>query len=152
MVELEIDVGKLKSEVRKTYASVSREPERDFIQLPRFEAFHEGFGYYSTLAHEATHWTGALDRLNRNLDGRFGSSTYAAEELIAELGAAFLCSTLRISNQPRVDHARYICAWLELLRRDKRAVFTAASKAQDAVDWMQSKQDEACELLAEVGE
>jgi antirestriction protein ArdC len=90
-----------------------------------------------------------MDRLNRDLDGRFGSSAYAAEELIAELGAAFLCSTLRISNTPRADHAAYIKPWLELLRRDKRAIFTAAAKAQDAVEWMQGRQDESSEQVAE---
>jgi antirestriction protein ArdC len=125
------------------------EPERDFIQLPRFEAFREGAGYYSTLAHESTHWTGAESRLNRDIKNRFGSSAYAAEELIAELGAAFLCSALKMSNKPRADHAAYIANWLELLRRDKRAIFAAASKAQQAVDWMQSRQNESAESSAE---
>jgi antirestriction protein ArdC len=125
------------------------EPERDFIQLPRFEAFREGAGYYSTLAHESTHWTGAESRLNRDIKNRFGSSAYAAEELIAELGAAFLCSALKLSNEPRADHAAYIANWLELLRRDKRAIFAAASKAQQAVDWMQSRQNGSAEPSAE---
>jgi antirestriction protein ArdC len=124
------------------------EPELDFIQLPRFEAFREGAGYYSTLAHESTHWTGAKSRLNRDIKNRFGSSAYAAEELIAELGAAFLCSALKMSNEPRADHAAYISNWLELLRRDKRAIFAAASKAQQAMDWMQSRQNENAESSA----
>jgi antirestriction protein ArdC len=124
-------------------------PDGDFIQLPRFEAFREGAGYYSTLAHESTHWSGAESRLNRDIKNRFGSSAYAAEELIAELGAAFLCSALKLSNEPRTDHAAYIANWLELLRRDKRAIFAAASKAQQAVDWMQSRQNESAESSAE---
>jgi antirestriction protein ArdC len=128
------------------------EPATDIIQMPRFEAFREGARYYSTLGHEAVHLSGSADRLNRNIENRFGTLAYAAEELIAELGAAFVCSVLGISNSPRADHATYIAGWLELLRRDKRAVFTAASKAQEAVDWMQSKQDEAPALPVEVGE
>jgi antirestriction protein ArdC len=127
-------------------------PSGDYIQLPRFEAFHDAFGYYSTLGHELIHWVGARKRLNRDLTGRFGSSAYAAEELVAELGAAFLCSTLGITNKPRADHAAYVASWLELLKRDKRAVFTAASKAQQAVDWMLTKQDEIPALSAEAGE
>jgi antirestriction protein ArdC len=63
------------------------------------------------------------------------------EELVAELGAAFLCSTLGISNAPRPDHAAYIASWLEVLNRDTRAVFTAASHAQKAVDWMSAHRD-----------
>lgn len=117
--------------------------EEDFIQMPRFEAFRESYGYYSTLAHEATHWTGAKSRLNRDIRNRFGSGAYAAEELIAELGSAFVCSNLKMSNKPRTNHAPYIASWLELLRKDKRAIFTAASKAQQAVDWMQDRQDDS---------
>ena len=96
--------------------------------MPRFEAFHDGFAYYSTLGHEATHWTGAKCRLDRDVANRFGSNAYAAEELIAELGAAFLCSALKMSNAPRADHAAYIAGWLELLRSDKHAIFTAAEQ------------------------
>jgi antirestriction protein ArdC len=117
--------------------------------MPRFDAFLDAYGYYSVLAHEATHWTGAMDRLHRELDSRFGSSAYAAEELIAELGAAFLCSTLRISNTPGADHAAYIKPWLELLRKDKRRIFTAAAKALDAVEWMQGRQVESSGQMAE---
>jgi len=105
--------------------------------MPMFEAFPDRLDYYATLAHEATHWTGAENRLKRDLRGRFGSDAYAAEELIAELGAAFLCAGLGLTNEPRPDHAAYIASWLKLLRSDKRAIFTAASKAQAAADWMQ---------------
>ncbi|SIO02711.1 protein of unknown function [Singulisphaera sp. GP187] len=84
------------------------DPEKDCIQMPRFEAFRDGLAYYATLGHEATHWTGALDRLNRNIENRFDSLAYAAEELIAELRAAFLGSALGIANRPRPDHAKSI--------------------------------------------
>jgi antirestriction protein ArdC len=108
----------------------------DHIQMPRFVSFKEPLGYYSTLAHELTHWTGAPHRLDRDLSGRFGSARYAMEELIAELGAAFLMASLGLSVVPRDDHAGYVFSWLRTLKEDSRAVFTAASRAQHAVDWM----------------
>jgi antirestriction protein ArdC len=110
--------------------------------MPRFEVFQTAIAYYSTLAHESTHWTGAVSRLNRELSTRFGGEAYAAEELIAELGAAFLCADLGLSNEPRPDHAAYLASWLRVLKNDKRAIFTAASKAQAAVDYMHGKQEE----------
>lgn len=108
----------------------------DHIQMPPFAAFVDGRSYYAVLAHEATHWTGNEKRLSRELGNRFGSDAYAAEELVAELGAAFLCAGLGIDSEPRPDHAGYIASWLRVLRSDKRAIFTAAAKAQQAVDWM----------------
>jgi antirestriction protein ArdC len=111
----------------------------DVIRMPRFEDFKDALGYYSVLSHEATHWTGAPKRLNRDLSHRFGSEAYAMEELIAELGAAFLCASLGLSLTPRPDHAGYAANWLRVLRNDKRAIFTAATKAQQAVDWMQDQ-------------
>lgn len=85
--------------------------------------------FYATLLHEHVHWTGHKDRLNRDLSGRFGSSAYAMEELVAELGAAFLCSELGISVEPRIDHAAYVGDWLKVLRSEKKAIFTASSAA-----------------------
>jgi len=117
-------------------------PGTDHIQMPRFEVFQSAIAYYSTLAHESTHWTGAAQRLNRELSTRFGGEAYAAEELIAELGAAFLCAELGLSNEPRPDHAAYVASWLRVLKNDKRAIFTAASKAQEAVDYMLGRQEE----------
>lgn len=117
-------------------------PEEDLVRMPHFECFREGIGYYSTLAHELTHWTGAAHRLNRDLKPRFALESYAMEELVAELGAAFLCSALKLSNEPRADHAAYLTSWLKVLKRDKRAIFTAASQAQKAADWMQLAHDE----------
>lgn len=111
----------------------------DYIQMPHRDHFRDGTGYFATLAHELTHWTGAGSRLARDLTGRFGSGAYAMEELVAELGAAFLCATLGVSPEPRADHARYVASWLEVLRNDTRAVFTAAAKAQQAADWMHAR-------------
>ena len=115
-------------------------PASDSIQIPPFELFKEATAYYATLAHEHVHWTAAPQRLNRNLTGRFGSEAYAAEELIAELGAAFLCADLGLANEPRPDHAAYVQNWLTVMRNDKRAIFTAASKAQAAVDWINAQE------------
>jgi antirestriction protein ArdC len=115
-------------------------PAGDFIQMPPFPAFCDAVAYYATLAHEGTHWTGHPTRCARDLKGRFGCEAYAAEELIAELGAAFLCAELSLASEPRPDHAAYIANWLKVLKGDKRAIFTAASKAQAAADWMHARQ------------
>ena len=96
--------------------------------------------YYATLLHELTHWTGHPKRLARDLSGRFGQEGYAMEELVAELGAAFLCCDLGITNQPRPDHAAYIANWLTVLKRDTRAVFTAARQANEARGFLQGLQ------------
>lgn len=111
-------------------------PGTDHIQMPPFAAFVENVSYYSTLAHEHTHWTAKSERCDRQLGKRFGDSAYAAEELIAELGAAFVCAHLGLSTEPREDHAEYIQSWLRVLRADRRAIFTAASKAQQAADYL----------------
>ena len=108
----------------------------DHIQMPAFQSFRENLGYYATLAHEHTHWTAHSARCDRQLGKRFGDNAYAAEELIAELGAAFTCAHLGFSTEPREDHAQYIQSWLKVLKADKRAIFTAASKAQQACDWL----------------
>jgi antirestriction protein ArdC len=111
-------------------------PDADYIQMPPFGAFRENVAYYSTLAHEHTHWTAKDNRCDRQLGKRFGDNAYAAEELIAELGAAFTSAHLGLSTEPREDHAQYINSWLKVLKADKRAIFTAASKAQQAADFM----------------
>lgn len=118
-------------------------PASDHVQLPRFADFRDAEGYYATFAHEAAHWTGHPTRLARDLSGRFGSAAYAAEELVAELGAAFALAGLGLAGEPRPDHARYVAHWLELLRGDRRAIFSAASQAQRAADWMMRATGEA---------
>jgi antirestriction protein ArdC len=111
----------------------------DYIQMPPFHAFVDGVSYYATLAHEHTHWTAVASRCDRQLGKRFGDNAYAAEELIAELGAAFTCAHLGLSTEPREDHAQYVQSWLRVLKADSRAIFTAASKAQQATDWLIAK-------------
>jgi antirestriction protein ArdC len=108
----------------------------DYIQMPPFGAFTENVSFYSTLAHEHTHWTAKDNRCDRVLGKRFGDMAYAAEELVAELGAAFVLAQLGLSTQPREDHSQYIDNWLKVLKADSKAIFTAASKAQQATDWL----------------
>jgi antirestriction protein ArdC len=111
-------------------------PDSDHIQMPPFGAFVENVAYYSTLAHEHTHWTAKDNRCDRQLGKRFGDNAYAVEELVGELGAAFVSAHLELSTLPREDHAQYINSWLKVLKADKRAIFTASSKAQHAADFM----------------
>jgi antirestriction protein ArdC len=114
----------------------------DYIRMPERERFigtstsTPTESYYSTLLHELTHWSGHDKRLNRELTGRFGGQSYAMEELVAELGAAFLCADLKVANSLRPDHAAYIADWLEVLKNDTRAVFTASSKASEAAAYL----------------
>ena len=116
-------------------------PGSDVVQVPLFSAFRDAESYYATLAHELTHWTGHRSRLDRDLGGkRFGDQGYAMEELVAELGAAFLCADLGLEAEPREDHAAYPASWLKVLRGDKRAIFSAAAHAQRAADWLQRPQ------------
>ena len=95
-------------------------------------------GWYSTLLHELTHWSGAMHRLDRQFGTRFGDDSYAMEELVAELGAAFLCGDLGISVTPRPDHAAYINNWLRILKGDRKAIFTAASAANKAAEYLKA--------------
>lgn len=118
----------------------------DYIQMPdrgRFigsDTSSATEAYYGTLLHELTHWTGPLKRCDRQFGKRFGDDAYAAEELVAELGSAFLCAELGITATPRPDHAAYIDHWLRIMKGDKKAIFTAASKANQAVDFLNGLQ------------
>jgi antirestriction protein ArdC len=109
-------------------------PGADFLSMPAFAAFKGADHFYGVAFHELAHWTGHKTRLDRDLKGRFGQAAYAAEELIAELGAAFLAAEFSFDGDVR--HAGYIANWITLLRSDKRAFFTAASKAQAAADYL----------------
>jgi len=104
-------------------------------------AFRDVESYYGTALHELTHWTGHPSRCARELSGyRFGSESYAFEELVAELGSAFLCAELCITPEVRDDHAAYLGNWLTVLKQDTRAIFAAASRAQRAADFLRSLQ------------
>jgi len=109
-------------------------PSRDVIAMPGIYNFETAENFYATTFHELTHWTGSKKRLNRDLSGRFGCEAYAAEELIAEIGSAFLCAKVGIQGELR--HAGYVQNWLKVLKNDKRAVFTAASHASKAAEYL----------------
>ncbi|MBA5775652.1 DUF1738 domain-containing protein [Stappia sp. F7233] len=117
-------------------------PSDDIIQMPERERFLGSEtstateSYYATLLHELTHWTGHDRRCDRQFGKRFGDDAYAMEELVAELGAAFLCADLGVTLIPRPDHAAYIDNWLKVLKVDKKAIFTAASQAAKATDFL----------------
>ncbi len=120
--------------IREGHGEAYYAPGQDFISLPAFAAFRGADHFYNVAFHELTHWTGHKSRLDRDLKGRFAERAYAAEELIAELGAAFLAAEFSFDGDVR--HAGYIETWIGLLRSDKRAFFTAASKAQAAADYL----------------
>ena len=111
-------------------------PREDCVHMPPFERFTDAVAFYGVLFHEGAHASGAPHRLDRDLTGRFGSEAYAMEEMIAEWASCMTCMTLELGAEPRPDHAHYIRSWLTVLKSDPRAVFTAASKAQEIVDWM----------------
>jgi len=121
----------------------------DRVQMPPIEAFRDAESYYATLAHEMTHWTRHPSRLDRDFGRkRFGDEGYAMEELVAELGSAFLSADLELTPEIRDDHAAYIASWLKVLKEDRRAVFTAASHAQRAADYLNGLQSQAVEEAA----
>jgi antirestriction protein ArdC len=119
-------------------------PSTDNIHMPCIDFFRDAESYYATLAHETTHWTKHTSRLNREFGRkRFGDEGYAMEELVAELGSAFLSADLDLTPEVRDDHASYVASWLKVLKNDKRAIFTAASHAQRAVDFLHGFQNAA---------
>ena len=114
----------------------------DHIRLPYIEAFRDAQSYYATLAHEMTHWTRHESRLDRDFGRKkWGDEGYAQEELVAELGAAFISADLEIALEDREDHSAYIASWLKFLKDDKRAIFRAAAHAQRAVNYLHGLQE-----------
>ena len=116
-------------------------PSLDLVQVPPQPAFFDQINYYRTCLHELTHATGHPSRLARDVTSAFGSKDYAREELVAEMGSAFLCAALGIV--PTVRHADYLASWLEVLRADSRVIFGAASAASKAADWLLARHHEA---------
>jgi len=128
-------------------------PSLDFVQMPELASFRDAESYYATRAHEMIHWTRAESRLNRDFGRkRFGDAGYSMEELVAEIGAAFLCADLAITPETREDHAAYVASWLKVLKGDKRAIFTAASHAQKAADYLHGLQPNAATSEEEMQE
>jgi antirestriction protein ArdC len=122
------------ADIREGHGEAYYVPSHDFISMPAFGAFKGADHFYNVAFHELTHWTGHKSRLDRNLKNRFGSRTYAIEELIAELGAAFLSAEFGFDGDVR--NAGYIATWIELLKANKRAFFTACNRASHAVDYL----------------
>lgn len=115
--------------------------EADYVQMPPLETFCDSESHAATLAHEMTHWTRHTTRLNREFGRkRWGDEGYAMEELVAELGSAFLCADLQITPEVREDHAAYLGNWLKVLKDDKRAIFSAASYASKACEFLHGLQ------------
>lgn len=114
-------------------------PSDDAVTLPLFDTFRDAAAYYSTAAHELCHWTGHASRLDR-LDrlARYGSATYAFEELVAEIGAALVCAELGLSPEPRPDHAQYVASWLQVLQNDPAEIWRAGKEAQRAADMLRT--------------
>ncbi|RIV78775.1 ArdC family protein [Pelagerythrobacter aerophilus] len=112
-------------------------PGPDRIQLPPFAVFHDAHGYYTTRGHETVHWTRHESRLDRSFGReKWGDEGYAREELVAELGAAFLAADLGLAIDPRSDHASYIASWIKVLQNDARAIVQAAAHAERAVAFL----------------
>ena len=119
-------------------------PSKDVIVMPPRGAFESASSLYSVLAHEHIHWTGAKNRLNRELAGRWKQESYSFEEIVAELGACYALASFQIPHETR--SASYIDSWLRILKSDNRAIFQAAAHAQRAVNFLQAfpaQQEEA---------
>jgi len=115
-------------------------PSSDTVFMPPFASFRDAMSFYGVWLHENGHACGAKHRLDRDLSGRFGSAAYAAEECCVEILSGLVLADLGIAHHPRPDHAAYIASWIKVLKDDPRAIFTAASKAQQAADWMHAQQ------------
>jgi antirestriction protein ArdC len=143
---VELFVANTKADIRLGNAGAFYMPGPDVISMPHRESFTGTAtstateAYYGTLLHELGHWSGAKHRLSRDLSGRFGTSSYAMEELVAELTSAFLSAHLDICSTPRADHAQYLNHWVQKLTDDARAFLTAASAAQKAADYLRGLQ------------
>lgn len=116
-------------------------PMADAIGMPSADAFKTKEHYAATLAHELVHWTGHESRLARTFGKRFGDEAYAFEELIAEIGSAFVCASTGIPLEG-LQHADYVASWLKVLKEDKRAIFTASSQAKRAAEYLTAEADE----------
>lgn len=109
-------------------------PRHDYVQVPRPDDFHDPVNWHRTAFHELSHWVGGAARLDRDQTGSFGSIAYGREELIAEMSGAFVCAALGIT--PTLRHADYLGSWLEIIRKDSRAILRAASAASKAADYL----------------
>lgn len=121
-------------------------PLTDHIGMPSLEMFDTDVDYFSTLLHELTHWTGHKDRCDRDQANKFGTEEYAKEELVAEVGSAFLCRILGIEKTVREDHAKYLNNWIKIIQDDSKAMVKAFSQAQKSIDFLEKLQLEKREV------
>ncbi|MFS1808959.1 ArdC family protein, partial [Bacillus anthracis] len=128
--------AKTGADIREGGSKAFYSPSSDHIQMPPFAAFKTAHDFATTLCHEAVHWSKHESRLNRDFGvKKWGDTGYAREELVAQIGSAFLAADFGLEFEPRPDHAAYIATWLTVLKNDKRAIFQAASYAQKAVEY-----------------
>jgi antirestriction protein ArdC len=116
------------------------QPWTDTVLMPSFSQFRDAASFYGVWTHECGHASGATHPLDRDLTGRFGTTAYALEEITVEILSGLILADLAIAHHPRPDQATCIASWLEVLKNDPKAIFAAASKAQQAADWMHSRQ------------
>ncbi len=135
--------AKTGADIREGGTKAFYAPSSDHIQMPPFASFKTAHFFATTLCHEGIHWTKKESRLNRDFGReKWGDAGYAREELVAEIGSAFLAADFGLEFEPRPDHAAYIANWLTVLKNDKRAIFQAASHAQKAVQYLHDFQIE----------
>ena len=123
-----------KADVRHGGTEAYYRRRADYVQVPHPEHFKSMEHYYATLLHELVHWTGHPTRLDREFGKKFGDQAYAFEELVAELGSAFLSGDLGLSTE--LHHAEYLGHWVKLLRDHRQAIFTAAARASEAAGYL----------------
>jgi antirestriction protein ArdC len=139
---IDVMIERAGANIREVGAQAYYNPSTDQITMPDSKRFFNtpsgtrSENFYAVLLHELTHWTAHPSRCDRDLHSRFGDTAYAMEELVAEIGSAFFCARLGISSTPREDHAQYLGNWLSVLKNDKKAIFSAAAKAQAAIDFV----------------
>jgi len=142
--------------IKNTHAKVNEiegdrayySPIKDEIVVPTLNQFNDSVSFYGTVLHELVHWSGNKKRLDRLTSAPFGSDEYAKEELIAELGAIFLCNQLGIETTPRDDHSQYLNSWISALNDDVRLIYKASSKAQKALDYLNDLQEQKAQSIA----
>ena len=129
----------LRPEIHHGGNRASYSPMLDYVKLPVPETFDSPESYYATAFHELSHATGHASRLGRKgvlEPSYFGSHEYSKEELVAEMGASFLCGISGIENKTIENSAAYICGWLKVLKSDRTLLVHAAAQAQKSSDFI----------------
>ena len=132
-------------QIRYDSRRASYNPQRDLVRMPPREHFSSAGGFYDALFHELTHATGHEKRLNRKgvtQSTAFGSDPYSAEELVAEMGSAFLLGDCGLLKETEQNNAAYLKHWIERLKADPGMLVKAGSQAQKAYDWITTRQPE----------